>query len=123
MYACVEYRGHPLFPADAPRGQAHILEDSMAYDEEGPRQMPKPDYELCNFIATFLYNLEEYPNALKDFFNPEVKSFRLIRDYGNRLIPYDDDDEFYGILPFIIWRRGNNVFVSPRLLLCSITPG
>jgi hypothetical protein len=111
--AFVEYKDHPLFPAAAPRGQAHVLEDSIGCDEEGPGQMPRPDYQLCDFITTLLYKLEQYPNALQDFFNPEIKSFKLVRHYG--------DGKICGIRPFMIWRRQYDVIVSPKPLPCSMT--
>jgi hypothetical protein len=99
----VEYRDHPLFPADAPKGQAHILGEGLGYNDQGPGPMPKPSYQLCDFIATVLFKLEQYPDALKDFFDPEIESFKLTRHYG--------DGEIRGIMPFMIWRRGKNVIV------------
>jgi hypothetical protein len=111
----LEYRDHPLFPAAAPEGHAHIFEDGLGYDEPGLGPMPKLDHQLCDFIATLLYKLEKYPDTLKDFFNPEVNSFKLIRHYGG--------GKNRGILPFMIWRRGNRVIVSLKLLLCSMAAG
>jgi len=94
------YEDHPLLPAGAPVGQAHILKTSASGAGTG--------HKLCDFIATLLHNLTDYPNAAKDFFNPEVTSFKLIRHYRV--------GESGRILPYIIWRKNKKVAVSTRSL-------
>jgi hypothetical protein len=102
----VEYRDHPLFPADAPQGQAHIFKEGLGYTDRGPTPMPDDDFQLCDFIATVLFKLEQYPDALKDFLDPNIKSFKLLRHFG--------DSRLGDILPFMIWRRASDVIVSPK---------
>jgi len=102
------YDDHPLFPTSAPKGQAHILENTTHEDDvSGPRSLPSKRHQLCDFIATFLHRLREHPDALKDFFDPEVTSFKLLRHYG--------DAELGGLLPIMIWRRGDEVVVRLNL--------
>jgi hypothetical protein len=92
----LNYQDHPLFPAKAPTGQAHILE-IRPDDLKVSAIHVSLRYQLCDFILTFLSKLEMYPNALTDFFNPEVESFKFVRE---------------GEFSFMIWRRGTDVFVS-----------
>jgi hypothetical protein len=100
--ASFDYQDHPLFPAAAPRGQAHILK--VPPEEVDLSSLCiSMKYQLCDFIATFLSKLEKYPSALTDFFDPEIKSFKFVRE-GE-----------VGFLPFMIWRRGKQVFVSHTL--------
>jgi hypothetical protein len=68
--------------------------------------MPDDDFQLCDFIATVFFKLEQYLDALKDFFDPNIKSFKLLRHFG--------DSRLGDILPFMIWRRGRYVIVSPK---------
>jgi hypothetical protein len=102
----LDYQDHPLFPANAPTGQAHIIK--VRPDDLNVAALHiSLRYQLCDFIPTFLSKLEMYPKALTHFFNPEVKSFKFVRE-GE-----------VGFLPFMIWRRGRQVFVSVtfRLLI------
>jgi hypothetical protein len=96
------YEDHPHFSANAPTGQAHIFEldgDIMRYFDEG---LPRGGNELCDFIATLLHNLEDHPDALTNFFDPAVKTFKFLR-YGSG-----------AMLPLAILRHEKTVVVSPN---------
>jgi hypothetical protein len=92
----LDYQDHPLFPAKAPTGQAHIF-NVRPDDLKVSAIHVSLRYQLCDIIPTFLSKLEMYPSALTDFFNPEVESFKFVRE---------------GEFSFMIWRRGRQVFVS-----------
>jgi hypothetical protein len=97
------YLDHTFLPASTPQDHAHVLIND-SNDENNQDGLLTINHKLCDFIATVLDRLEEYPNALKDFFNPNVKSFKLIRHYG--------DDESGQVLPLMIWRKKKKVVVS-----------
>jgi hypothetical protein len=92
------YKDHPLLPASAPVGQAHVLEVG---------NFSKGGHKLCDFIATLLHNLTDHPDAIKDFFDPKVKSLKLILrcKAGER----------GRTLPYIIWRNNKKVAVSTNI--------
>jgi hypothetical protein len=92
----LDYQDHPLFPAKAPTGQAHIF-NVRPDDLKVSAIHVSLRYQLCDIIPTFLTKLEMYPSALTDFFKPEVESFKFVRE---------------GEFSFMIWRRGRQVFVS-----------
>jgi hypothetical protein len=94
----VGYEDHPLLPASAPEGQAHILE----YD--GCLMRSIAEIKLCDFVATLLSKLDKYPDALKDFFDPDIKYFHLVRKYkpGHKSC----------MTQFMISRKKNRVVVS-----------
>jgi len=98
------YVDHPLLPASAPSGQAHILEINAVRVVSEVGSFSTRGHKLCDFIATFLHNLEEHPNALRDFFDPEVKFFKFIRKY--------EEGEKSHLLPFMISRKKDKVIVS-----------
>lgn len=107
------YRDHPLLPANAPKDQAHVLnhDPNDTNDQDG---LSITSHKLCDFIATLLDRLEQYPNALKDFFDPNIKSFKLIRHYG--------DNENGQVLPLMIWRKKKKVVVRIRTNTSGPTP-
>jgi len=98
----LRYKEHPMLPASAPKGQAHIIEDD-AIDYEGEDNYSY-DYSPCDFIATFLHKLEKYPDALKDFFDPHVKFFKLVQE------PKDKTE--HCMMNFMIWRKADRVAVG-----------
>jgi hypothetical protein len=98
------YKDHPLLSASAPSGQAHILETNEVHDVTKGGSFSTTGHKLCDFIATFLHSLEEHPNALEDFFDPEVKFFKFIRKY--------EEGETGHLLPFMISRKKDTVRVS-----------
>jgi hypothetical protein len=96
------YEDRPHFSANAPTGQAHIFEldgDIMRYFHEG---LPRGGNELCDFITTLLHNLKDHPDALTNFFDPAVKTFKFLR-YG-----------VANMLPLAILRHEKTVVVSPN---------
>lgn len=99
--ASIEYEEHPLLPIDAPKGQPHILK---------PNLESVIGHQLCDFIATLLFNLEQHPDALKDFFDPEVKSFKFIWHVK----------EHSDMMPIIVWRKDKIVLVC---MLRPVTDG
>ena len=105
-----KYRDHPLLPADALPGRPHVLERISAgepnkYDELAN----KTEHQLCDFIATTLYNLKEYPTAIQHFFAPGVKSFSFTR--------FDDTGMKGEMENLKISRKGNEITVSFKYLL------
>ncbi|KAF2828587.1 hypothetical protein CC86DRAFT_380499 [Ophiobolus disseminans] len=95
------YKDHSLLPAEAPSGQAHILETNAIHDVSKVGSFSTRGHKLCDFIVTFLHNLEEHPNALKDFFDPDVKFFKFIRKF--------EEGVSGGFLPFMISRKKDKV--------------
>lgn len=103
-----EYLDHPLFPANAPKGQAHILKPGLRFDDEEDQSSESTSlkYQLCDFVTTLLYKLEQYPQALEDFFNPSIYECQFAQQYAGR---------FKGLLPSsVIYRKGLDVMVSLR---------
>jgi hypothetical protein len=89
---------------------AHIIEK---LPQKGVRA-EKPLRDLKDCIITALYhiqNTEQYPNALRDFFDPEVKSFKL----SGHSCAFNDENADDS---FLIWRFGHEVLVSPSTCLC-----
>lgn len=76
----VECEDHPLLPANTPKGQAHIL-TIWQYGGDTHKSIfhMGHDPHLGDHVATVLHNLEGHPDAVKDFFNPDVKSFKIQR--------------------------------------------
>jgi hypothetical protein len=72
----LDYQDHPLFPAKAPTGQAHIF-NVRPDDLKVSAIHVSLRYQLCDIIPTFLTKLEMYPSALTDFFKPEVESWEF----------------------------------------------
>jgi hypothetical protein len=105
--AHIKYKDHSLLPADAPGGQPHILDDGEGADEIGYAR-------LCDFVATVLHNLEGHPDALKDFFDPKVKSFKFLRIEKPLANFIPDAPLMRGRerLSRMIWRIENKVIVS-----------
>jgi hypothetical protein len=70
-----KYGDHPLLSASALEGQAHIItcDDDFIPSTAGCKQ--------CDFIATLLSKLDHYPDALKNFFDPDIKSCLLVRKW------------------------------------------
>lgn len=89
------YEDHPLLPADAPHSQAHILARD-GYPDKG--------HILGDYVATFLVNLDKHPDALKDFFNPDIKFFHLVRKFKEGTSSAD--------MEFMISRKKDRVIVS-----------
>ena len=76
----IKHESHPLLPADAPKDQPHILDIEADDDEihDSGHILPG-DARLCDYVATVLHHLEGHADALRDFFNPEIKSFKFLR--------------------------------------------
>lgn len=89
------YEDHHLLPADAPHGQAHILV------RDG---YPAKGRTLGDYIATFLMNLDKHPDALKDFFDPDIKFFHVVRKFKK--------GESKAEMGFMILRKKDRVIVS-----------
>jgi hypothetical protein len=66
--------------------------------------------------CTLLYKLEQWPDALAQFFDHRIKSFRLVRPHDQifeDLAGGENMDNFISPhLPFVIWRHKTQVFVS-----------
>jgi hypothetical protein len=118
-----DFEDHVDFPADAPIGQAHIIQKCPEHDlEDGyflnfkPQSQPRPEYQLCDMIATLLSKLEQWPDALAQFFDHRIKSLRLVRPHDQifeDLAGGENMDNFIAPhLPFVIWRHKTQVFVS-----------
>lgn len=110
----VKYEDHPFLPASVPKDQAHILQNTIEKEVDEDGVAASDGHLLCDFIATFLYNLENYPDAPKDFFDPDVKSFTI-----NRKVV---EGKTSHLQTFLILRKKNRVVVSPtcRRVSCPI---
>jgi hypothetical protein len=107
--AHIKYKDHPLLPADAPGGQPHIID--ITADKE---DLHLKYARLCDFVATVLHHLESHPDALKDFFDPKVKSFKFLRVEKPLADFIPDAPLMRGRerLSRMIWRMENKVMVS-----------
>jgi hypothetical protein len=80
----IKHIDHPLLPADAPKDQPHVLRIGADEDEiHNMSHLLASDARLCDYVATVLHNLEGHPDALKDFFDPEIKSFKFLIDFDS----------------------------------------
>jgi hypothetical protein len=103
-----DYLDHPLFPVNAPKGQAHTLKPGLRFDDEEDQSSESTSrkYQLCDFVRTLLYKLKQYLQALEDFFHPSIYECQFVRQYAGR---------FKGILrSAVIYRKGLDVMVSLR---------
>ncbi|KAF2006924.1 hypothetical protein P154DRAFT_529322 [Amniculicola lignicola CBS 123094] len=93
------YEPHPLLPAHRPRDYPHIITmDSLK--TLGTKSIA--EFRPCDSTATLLHNIkDQFPNALQDFFNPEVSSFKLLQENTNPKC---------GTL--VIWRRKQRVWAG-----------
>jgi len=103
----IGYEDHPLLPANASEGRAHILKEIS----DGVIDIPNEDVvselpKLDDFITNFLYRLKDRPDALSDFFDPDVASFKLL------WLCHPMIGEESKLFPSMIWRKGDVIVVS-----------
>jgi hypothetical protein len=99
------FKDHPLLPAKSGKTRAHILKELP----KGPAKWPNY-VRLWDCIATTLDYIKDYPNALQDFFDPDVTSFKFRRNHKG--------DDYETMESFLIWRRGQEILVGLSCHLC-----
>jgi hypothetical protein len=92
-----KYEDHAILPVRAGDRRARILKELPKNRAEAA----KISINVWDYIATLLHHTNEYPNALKDFFSPVIKSFKFSRVYHENGV----------ISTFVIWREDDEVLV------------
>jgi len=99
-----QYQNSPIFPANAAIGQPHILEQFQS-ERRDERITICPDQPpLCDFVVTVLNNQNKSATAVRDFFDPKTKSFRLFAHLGK--------NKAQDMGSYFIWRQEERVAVS-----------
>jgi hypothetical protein len=97
------YLNIPRFPADAPAGYPHILDEVTDDDNYLPRVAP----ELVDFITTVLYRMVDHSTAVDEFHDSSVNSFRMAgRSYARGIAWMGS---------YVIQRIGEHVVVRPGI--------
>jgi hypothetical protein len=91
------FKDHMRLPATAERGRAHIIDLYRSGNRSNPEDLP----DLNDCIATTLDQMKQYPNALKDFFDQDVRSFKFSRTFAEN-----------NGATWVIWRLETAVIVS-----------